>query len=304
MAQEKRGNGMIAFGMFLIAGIFLGCWDILKKIALKDENVISVLTAYSILSFLLVCYEMKNAVLISGGTILLLALKSLIIYVGWNFMFLALQKLPISVITPFNTVTPLFSIILGIIVLGEMLKPIQWVGIAIMFVAYYFISKVGKFEVKHIFKNKYFYYMIIGSIFNAITSLIDKIAIGQVTEVLNIRGMDTKLTSPIVQVWFLLFMMIFYGLTYVGRKYVKKEPLKLKWSWSILGMSLCIILADRIYFAGLNMPNTPISIAMPLRSISIVVSVLVGGIIFKEPNLKKKVLCTGILIVGILMLFL
>lgn len=294
---------MIAFGMFLVAGIFLGCWDITKKLALRGQNVIAVLTAYSILSFVLVAYEMKNAVLISGSTILLLALKSLIIYIGWNFMFLALQQLPISVITPFNTVTPLFSIILGIIVLGEVLEPMQWVGIAIMFVAYYFISKVGKFEVKHIFRNKYFYYMIIGSILNAVTSLIDKIAIGQVTERLTSRGMEAKLTSGIVQVWFLFFMMLFYVFTYLGRKYIQKEKMKLKWDWNILWMSLCIILADRIYFAGLNMPNTPISIAMPLRSVSIVVSVLVGGLIFKEPNLKKKVLCTGILIVGILMLF-
>lgn len=295
---------MVAFGLFLIAGIFLGTWDILKKIALKDEDVTSVLTAYSILSFVLVCYEMKNAVLIDGGTILLLGLKSLIIYVGWHLMFLAIQNLPISVITPFNTVTPLFSIILGILVLGEVLKPMQWVGIAIMFIAYYFISKVGKVEVTHIFRNKYFYYMVIGSIFNAITSLIDKIAIGQVTATITAQGLDGDLTSSIVQVWFLFFMMIFYGITYLGRKYVKKENLKLKWNWSILGMSICIILADRIYFAGLNMPNTPISIAMPLRSISIVVSVLIGGLIFKEPNLKKKVLCTGILILGILMLFL
>nr|WP_302596081.1 DMT family transporter [uncultured Cellulosilyticum sp.] len=294
---------MIAFGMFLVAGVFLGCWDISKKLALRGQNVIAVLTAYSILSFVLVAYEMRNAVLISGNTILLLALKSLIIYIGWNFMFLALQQLPISVITPFNTVTPLFSIILGIIVLGEVLEPMQWVGIAIMFVAYYFISKVGKFEVKHIFRNKYFYYMIIGSVLNAVTSLIDKIAIGQVTATLTLKGMDSKLTSSIVQVWFLFFMMLFYVLTYLGRKYIQKEALKLKWDWNILWMSLCIILADRIYFAGLNMPNTPISIAMPLRSVSIVVSVLVGGLIFKEPNLKKKVLCTGILIVGILMLF-
>lgn len=294
---------MIALCMFLVAGIFLGVWDILKKVALKDEEVISVLTAYSILSFVLVCYEMRNAVLISGGTIFLLAVKSLIIYVGWNLMFLAIQKLPISVITPFNTVTPLFSIILGIIVLGEMLRPMQWVGIAIMFVAYYFISKVGKFEVTHIFRNKYFYYMVIGSICNAITSLIDKIAIGQVTDALTARGMAASLTSSIVQVWFLFFMMLFYLATYLGRKYVKKEALKLKWSWSILGMSVCIILADRIYFAGLNMPNTPISIAMPLRSVSIVVSVLIGGLIFKEPNLKKKLLYTAILILGIAMLF-
>ena len=294
---------MIAFGMFLVAGVFLGCWDISKKLALRGQNVIAVLTAYSILSFVLVAYEMRNAVLISGNTILLLALKSLIIYIGWNFMFLALQQLPISVITPFNTVTPLFSIILDIIVLGEVLEPMQWVGIAIMFVAYYFISKVGKFEVKHIFRNKYFYYMIIGSVLNAVTSLIDKIAIGQVTATLTLKGMDSKLTSSIVQVWFLFFMMLFYVLTYLGRKYIQKEALKLKWDWNILWMSLCIILADRIYFAGLNMPNTPISIAMPLRSVSIVVSVLVGGLIFKEPNLKKKVLCTGILIVGILMLF-
>lgn len=51
------------------------------------------------------------------------------------------------------------------------------------------------------------------------------------------------------------------------------------------------------------MPSTLISIAMPLKSSSIVVSVIVGGVVFKEGHLKKKLACTGMLIVGILLLF-
>ncbi|MEG0500700.1 MAG: hypothetical protein RR525_00540 [Cellulosilyticaceae bacterium] len=68
-------------------------------------------------------------------------------------------------------------------------------------------------------------------------------------------------------------------------------------------MLLFYIVVDRIYFNALNMPSTPISIAMSLKSSSIVVSVIVGGVVLKEGHLKKKLVCTGMLLVGILLLF-
>lgn len=282
---------MIAFGMLLVTGILLGCWDVLKKRALKEQGVVSVLAAYSLLAFIFVAYEAGAALTIEISTFLLLALKSLIVYGAWNLMFLAIKNLPISIITPFNTVTPLCSIILGIIVLNESLTPVQWMGIGVMFVAYYFISKVGKLEVKYIFKNKYFYCMILGAMLNSVSGLIDKMTV-------------ERTTGIIMQFWFLFFMAVFYSVTFLVGKYIRKQSLKLSFDRNIVGMSLLIVVADRIYFAALNMPGTPISIAMPLRSVSIVVSVIVGGLIFKESNLKKKLMCTGILLVGILLLFL
>lgn len=294
---------MNAWMMFLVAGVLLGCWDILKKQALKKQNVISVLMLYTIIAFLLVVCNAKVASYITREALILLGIKSGIVFMSWLLMFVALQNLPISVITPFNTMTPICSIFLGILVLGERLELIQWLGIAIMFSAYYFIGKVGRFEVRYIFKNKYFYCMIGGTMLNAVSSLIDKISVQKVTEHIEGLGLETSASGIIVQFWFLAFMAVLYIVAFLWQKYIGKKEISIKWDWTIAVMGLLIVVADRIYFTALNMPNTPISIAMPLRSVSIVMSVLLGGMIFKEAHLKKKLMCTLILLGGILLLF-
>jgi uncharacterized membrane protein len=68
-------------------------------------------------------------------------------------------------------------------------------------------------------------------------------------------------------------------------------------------MSLLLVVSDRLYFTAVNIPASQISIIMPLRKISIFVSVVVGGFIFKEKNLKRKFWCICLLVLGIAFLF-
>ncbi|WP_242954975.1 EamA family transporter [Clostridium magnum] len=134
---------------------FIGFWDITKKKAFKQNSVVSVLAFYSIFCFIFVSFEFSNAINLSGDKILIIFIKTFIIFFSWVLGFTAIKQLPISIVTPFDTVNPLFSIILGIIILGESLGLLQGVGIVIMLVAYYFIGKVGSKEITKVFKNKY-----------------------------------------------------------------------------------------------------------------------------------------------------
>lgn len=281
---------MTAVMMLIGSGILFGIWDICKKKALKDNNVLAVLAVYASISFAMLAFNYKEAIPIQGDIFGVIVLKTAIVYTAWLLMFTALKNLPISIVTPFNTLTPLCSIFLGIAVLGETLDGMQWIAIGIMFVSYYYISKVGKFEVKYIFKNKYFYFMLAGAFLNSISALIDKIVL-------------VDINSVMLQFWFMLLMSIFYIISFVVYKYVMKQEVKFRFDSAIILMSILIVVADRIYFNALNIPSTPISLAMPLKSTSIVVSVIVGGLIFKEGNLKKKLMCTGLLLLGILILF-
>ena len=239
---------------------------------------------------MMVSINYKQAIPITGEVLGIIILKTAIVYVAWILMFTALKHLPISIVTPFNTLTPLCSIFLGILVLGETLGGLQWLAIGIMFVSYYYISKVGKFEVKYIFKNKYFYFMLAGAFLNSISALIDKIVLSDINSVM-------------LQFWFMLFMSVFYIISFLIYKYGMKQEINFRFDYAIIFMSILIVVADRIYFNALNIPSTPISIAMPLKSTSIVVSVIVGGVLFKEGNIKKKLMCTGLLLFGILLLF-
>jgi uncharacterized membrane protein len=281
---------VVAAIMILCSGMILGLWDVCKKICLKKNSVLVVLSLYSVFCLLIVSFELPNAINISSNNLLVILIKSIFVYVSWTMSFIALKKLPISIIAPFDSMNPVFSILLGIIVLNERLGYVQLLGIAIMLVSYYFISKVGNIEIGNIFKNKYFYFMIIAAFLSAVSALIDKVAL-------------RSINSGMLQFWFSLFMAVLYNITLMIYKFGFKKNLNFKFDYNIIIMSILLVLADRIYFNALNIPSTQISIAMPLRKISILISVMIGGALFKEGNLRKKFVCTILLILGIIILF-
>lgn len=276
--------------LVLISGILLGFWDITKKKALEKNSIVSVLAFYSLFCFILVSFEFKNAINMDKGKIFIVFIKTFIIFLSWTLNFTAIKNLPISVITPFDTLNPLFSIILGILVLNEKLALFQALGIFIMLVSYYFIGKVGSKEVVKIFNNKYFYFMIISSALSAVSATIDKIVL--------------KSANPgQMQFWFCLFITLFYMLAFLFERLSGKDKSPVKIDFFIPLMSLILIVSDRLYFTALNIPASQISIVMPLRKISVFVSVIAGGLIFKEKNLKKKFWYVCLLVIGIGLLF-
>lgn len=274
----------------LVSGILMGFLDITKKKAFEKNSVLVVLASYSFFCFLLVSFEFNSAINMSLDKILIIFLKTFVVFLAWILSFTAIKHLPISVITPFDTINPLFSIIFGIIILSEKLTSLECVGIVIMLISYYFIGKVGSKEVVKIFNNKYLYFMMISAVLNAVSATIDKIVL--------------KSSNPgQMQFWFSLFMFLFNAgaLIYVNFKDNDRKPIK--FDLCIPLMSLLLIVSDRIYFIALNIPASQISIVMPLRKISIFISVIIGGLIFKEKNLKEKFWCICLLILGIAFLF-
>lgn len=139
--------------MTIISGILSGFLDIAKKKAFEKNSVLVVLTIYSLFCLLLVSFEFNSAMNLNIDKIFVIFFKSFIVFIVFILSFTAIKNLPISVITPFDTINPLFSIIFGILILNEKLALFQYVGI-IMLLSYYFIGKVGSKEVVKIFNNK------------------------------------------------------------------------------------------------------------------------------------------------------
>lgn len=277
--------------MVLASGILLGFWDITKKKAFEKNSVLTVLAFYSLFCFILVSFEFNNAMKISTHNLLVLLIKTLIVFIAWRFSFSAIKHLPISVITPFDTINPMLSVIFGIFILNEKLYLLQYIGIAIMLISYYFIGRTGSKEVTNIFKNKYFYFMLCAAFFNAVSATIDKIAL-------------KSINPGQMQFWFCFFMFLFNMSAMICARLKSHDKTSIKFDFYIPLMSLILVASDRIYFTALNIPSSEISIVMPLRKISILVSAVIGGLIFKEKNLKKKFGYICLLIFGIAFLFL
>lgn len=275
----------------LTSGVVLGFFDIFKKLATRKLTVLNVLALYSMFSFLLLAYDYKNAFQMDFRIFPIILLKAVIIYFCWILGFIAFKHLPISVVSPLKTLTPLFTILFGITLLGETLSLLQLLGFFIILAAYYIIGKNGSGEIIGFLKNKYLYLMIISTFLSSLSGLIDKIAL-------------KSINSAQMQFWFMFLLMVFYGITFAFSSYKEHKRIKIQFDILIIFTSLAIVVSDRLYFLAVEMPQSQISVIMPIRFISVLVSVVLGGLIFKEENIKGKLVGIGNLLFGIILIFL
>ncbi len=275
----------------LLSGIILGFFDIFKKMATQKLSVINVLSFYSLLSFLLLAYDYKNAFSIDFQWFPIIVLKSVIIYFCWILGFVAFKYLPISLVSPLKTLTPLFTLIFGVLLLGESLSFLQVLGFAIILGAYYFIGKSGTHDLLAFLKNKYLYLMLLSAFLSALSGLIDKVALRHIN-------------AGQMQFWFMFLLTIFYTLTFFITSYRKQQRFVPGFHYTILLTSLAIVLSDRLYFMAVAMPQSQISVIMPIRFVSVFVSVILGGYIFKESHLRGKLIGTCNMLIGVILIFL
>ncbi len=274
----------------LASGVLLGFYDIFKKKSLEKIPVLNVLALYSVFSFLLVSYELNNAISINKVSLLITLIKALVIFLSWTLGFTAIKHLPISVISPFGTLSPVFTIFLGVFILNESLEFKQAIGIFVMLLSYYFIGMTGKAEIKGLFRNKYLYLMIGSSLLSAVSAMLDKIIL-------------KKVNSGQMQFWFCFFVMVMYVGAYLFDRLKSKTKIPLKFSVFIPLTSLFLVLSDKIYFLAVEASDSKISLILPLRKSSIIISAIVGGLLFREKNILKKFVCIAVLLIGIVIVF-
>lgn len=276
----------------MISGVLVGFYYIVQKMATQNTKVLNVLFVHCFFCFLFMSVNFNQAKELELYTIFLIFIKAFIIFIGWTCSMNALKNLPISIITPFNTITPLLTIIIGIVFLHEVLSIFQILGIIILLTSYYMISKSGNIEVNGLFRNKYFWFMFVGAVSNALSAVLDKVIM-------------KNAQTPQMQFWFMFFLWVLYTIVLIYNKIKTKEKfyIEKKSLFFILCMSIFILVADYIYFNVVKDPKSMISIILPLRNMSIIVSVLVGGLIFKEKNLLQKFFRVIFVIIGLALMF-
>jgi transporter family protein len=105
--------------------------------------------------------------------------------------------------------------------------------------------------------------------------------------------------SPIqVLVWYFLYLGVFFTIVnatlwWPNRK--KTTPFTFRWTIPLIGIFLAI--ADFVYFIGVADPDALIVILSVLRRCSVLISFIIGAVIFKEVNKRKK----GWVLLGILL---
>lgn len=290
--------------MWLILGItssvFLGVYDIFKKISLQNNAVIPVLffaTLSGAVIFLplILCslfapqfsqqfiWDIPQADLYAHA---LFFLKAVIVASSWILAYFALKHLPITIVTPIRASAPLWVLMGALVLFAEKLTPYQWIGLAITLTSYYAFALTGKKEGIHFQKNKWIFFIIGATLFGAVSALFDK----YLTLHYHPLTLQAYFSQYLVIVLLPVLLLIWYP--------KRKNLTPFKWHFAIPLIGISLISADFLYFYALSFDDSLISIIATLRRGSVITSFALGGVIFKgEKNLKQK----SIVLIGILL---
>lgn len=282
--------------LVLLYGILKGVREILKKKALERNSTIEVLFMYTLLSFLIVLPDVRNAMGLEPKFYFYIGIKSFVIFLAWMFSFKAIKKMPISLYGVLDLSRVMFATLLGVIVLHEVLSKYQMVGLLFVSVGLLLlkyrprrhdtaVQDTVKKEREQRVGAVYVVMAFASCILNALSGLLDKLLMREIS-------------SAQLQFWYMFFLVLFYLLYILFTKTQVniRSVIRNKWVWLL---SILFVIADRSLFIANGMPGSRITVMTLLKQAGCVVTILAGRYLFKEKDTTHKMVCALIIIAGI-----
>lgn len=283
--------------MWIILGLFsalgLGFYDVMKKISVRDNNVLTVLLLNTLFGTLLLSPVLVETVANSGfgagggfmGQMLIM-LKAVIVLSSWILGYFAIKHLPLTIQGPINASRPVMVLVGALLIFGERLNWMQWIGITLGFLSLFMISRIGSKEGFSMRRSIWLWLSIGATFLGAVSALYDKFLL-------------TRFQPLQVQAWYSLYQLILMSVTVGLLRLNGHGGGRFRWRWSILGISIFLTAADLCYFYALSIPGSMISIVSMIRRGSVLVPFLYGVFVLHEKNIKAKLIDLGLLLVSL-----
>ncbi len=292
----------------LLSALCLGVYDIFKKLSVRGNDVLMVLMLNTVFGALYMSPFLIAGMWAGnfgfGNTFtghLLILLKSFIVLGSWILGYFAIKHLPLTVQGPINASRPVIVLVGALLIFGERLNWIQWVGIMLGFASLFFISRIGAkegFSLKH---SKWIWMSIGATVLGAISALYDKYLL--------------RSYSPIeVQGWYSLYQCIIMVTVISIIRSLRSRPgthemtddkkseTKFEWRWTIPCIALFLTIADMAYFYSLSIPGSMVAVVSMIRRGSVIVSFVYGVVALHEKNIKPKLIDLGVLLLSLALL--
>ncbi|WP_421874803.1 EamA family transporter [Marinoscillum sp.] len=281
----------------IASAIFLGFYDIFKKISLDSNAVLPILflstVAGSIIMLGFVIASESGWIAADSLAYVprmttrehwLIVLKTVIVLSSWICTYFALKHLPLTIFAPIRSTGPLWTTLGAFIIFSERLTPLQFIGGGLIFVFFYLFSTAGKLEGFSFRSNKYVWLMITGTLLGSVSALYDRYLLRE----MNVMAVEAYFTFYQT----LLLIPVLAIFWYPQR--AKSTPFS--WRWAIPFIGLFLLIGDYLYFYSISLPDSLISIIALVRRSNVLIVFIFGALFFKEHNIKKK----GVYLIGIL----
>lgn len=273
--------------MSVCSALLLGIYDVAKKEALKRNGVYWILVSATALTavFLSPC--------LSHGSLsdhLSLVLKAVLVSTSWVSGLYALKHLPLTTVSTIKASRPMFVVIFSIILFGERLNLLQWLGVAIVMAALFLSSRAHKHETDKETSAKGMTFMIISVLSGSASALYDKFIL-------------QHLEPLFVQSWTNIYITVLLALVMLVQYLADREKFEpFRWDWRIPLIAVLITASDMLYFFSVKDPDALLSVISMIRRSSVLITFLFGALVFKEGHIKDKALDMALMMAGIALL--
>jgi len=93
--------------------------------------------------------------------------------------------------------------------------------------------------------------------------------------------------------------LIILGITWFPKAEKRKAFI---WRWSIPLVGILLQTADYFYFRALQDPDALIMLLSAIKRSQIIIAVVIGGLIFKEQNKRKKLVPLAGIMIGVFLI--
>ncbi len=291
-------------GLAFLSALFLGLYDVAKKQAVRDNAVAVVLLLTTTLSALLfapvIVASLTDAAWVEGTMFdygrqgvdmhLKVMLKAAITLSSWMFGYVGIKHLPLTIVGPINATRPVIVLLGALIIFGERLNALQWVGVVLAFISIVLLSRAGKREGIDFVRNRYILYVALAAVLGATSGLYDRYLLREVD-------------AMFVQSWFSLYQAAMMAIV-VGVMWARRVLPRFHWSWAIPLVTILLTIADMAYFVALAHEESMVAVVSMIRRSSVVVSFACGAMLFGEKNLRAKALDLVFILIGMIFLWL
>ena len=296
-----------------VSALCLGLYDVSKKIALRDNGVVDVLTASVWISSailfvpLLLSRVMPEMMLATPFYVpqldiqghLFTFLKSVIVLSSWIFAYMALKHLPISIVSPWQATRPMWTLIGALLIFGEHLNGWQWTGVMLA-IGSIVLSAVKKPKTADFIgekqtwsDKKYYICLALAILIGSCSGLYDKYMM---------RRYDHNAVQVYYTFYQALMMLVVWMIHSKRHSQPTHQPFSLTAILPVVLISVFLVISDNVYMLALQDPDSMIAVISTIRRGGTVIGFAYGLIFLKEKDPWKKVFCMLGILAGLVCL--
>ena len=273
--------------MSVCSALLLGVYDVAKKQALKRNGVYWILVSATALTAVFLSPFLSHGSLTDH---LSLVFKAVLVSTSWVSGLYALKHLPLTTVSTIKASRPMFVVIFSILLFGERLNLLQWLGVALVMTALFLSSRSKRHDTDKETSAKGMTCMIISVLSGSASALYDKFIL-------------QHLEPLFVQSWTNIYITVLLAVVMLVQYLADRQKFEpFHWDWRIPLIAVLITASDMLYFHAVKDPDALLSVISLIRRSSVLITFLFGALMFKEGHIKDKALDMALMMGGLALL--